>query len=88
MVYELGGFGGGCSENLVRMPEHKVTRILNTRTLESEMQLTKKDIKNLPKTAFASKVVNLFTRALAPPFIGRRRDFLHPKNTLKFWEYS
>jgi hypothetical protein len=48
------------------MPEHKVTRILNTRTLESEMQLTKKDIKNLPKTAFASKVVNLFTRALAP----------------------
>jgi hypothetical protein len=24
---------------------------------------------------------------LAPPFIGRRRDFLHPENTLKSREY-
>jgi hypothetical protein len=39
-------------------------------------------------TVLASKVVNPFTRALAPPFIGRRRDFyippipLSPKNIL------
>jgi hypothetical protein len=38
-----------------------------------------KDTRNLPKTAQASKVVNPFTRALAPPFIGRRRDFYIPK---------
>jgi hypothetical protein len=30
---------------------------------------------DLLKTAHASKVVNPFTRALTPPFIGRRRDF-------------
>jgi hypothetical protein len=35
--------------------------------------------KNLLKTAQASKVVSLFTRALTPPFIGRRRDFYIPK---------
>jgi hypothetical protein len=38
------------------------------------MQFTKEETKNLPKTALASKVVNPFTRALAPPFIGRWRD--------------
>jgi hypothetical protein len=52
------------------------------------MQFTKEETKNLPKTTLASKVVNPFTRALAPPFIGRRRDFLHPENTLKSREYS
>jgi hypothetical protein len=31
------------------------------------------------KTASASKVVSPFTRALAPPFIGRRSDFYIPK---------
>jgi hypothetical protein len=33
------------------------------------------ETKNLPKTAQTSQVVNELTRALAPPFIGRRRDF-------------
>jgi hypothetical protein len=37
------------------------------------------ETKNLQKTAHASKVVRPFTRALAPPFIGRRRDFYIPK---------
>jgi hypothetical protein len=35
--------------------------------------------KNLLNTAQASKVVNPLTRALVPPFIGRRRDFYIPK---------
>jgi hypothetical protein len=34
-----------------------------------------KETTNLLKTAHTSNVVNAFTRALAPPFIGRRRDF-------------
>jgi hypothetical protein len=38
--------------------------------------------KNLPQNAQASKVVNPFTRALAPPFIGRRRDFYILKTPL------
>jgi hypothetical protein len=42
---------------------------------KSEAQMTQGETKNLLKTAHASKVVNPFTRALAPPFIGRRRDF-------------
>jgi hypothetical protein len=41
-----------------------------------------------PKTAQASKVVNAFTRALAPPFTGRRRDFYIPKIPLGPKEYS
>jgi hypothetical protein len=35
----------------------------------------REETKNLQKPVSASKVVNPFTRALAPPFIGRRRDF-------------
>jgi hypothetical protein len=35
--------------------------------------------KESPKAVLASKVLNPFTRALAPPFIGRRRDFYIPK---------
>jgi hypothetical protein len=35
--------------------------------------------KNPRKPALASKVVNPLTRALAPPFIGRRRDFYIPR---------
>jgi hypothetical protein len=38
-----------------------------------------KETRNLPKIAPALKVVSPFTRALAPPFIGRRRDFYIPK---------
>jgi hypothetical protein len=38
-----------------------------------------RDTKNLQKTVLVSKVVNPFTRALAPPFIGRHSDFYIPK---------
>jgi hypothetical protein len=44
-------------------------------TFKSEAQMTQEETKNPLKTAHASKVVNPFTHALAPPFIGRRRDF-------------
>jgi hypothetical protein len=44
------------------------------------VQFTKdRETKNLQKTALTSKVVNPFTRARAPPFIGRRRDFYIPR---------
>jgi hypothetical protein len=46
------------------------------------MQFTKGETRNPQKIAHASKVVNLFTRALVPPFIGRQREFLHSENTL------
>jgi hypothetical protein len=59
--------------------EHRRTRILSTRMFKSGTQFTKEEIKNLLKTAHASKVVNPFTRALMPPFIGRQRDFYIPK---------
>jgi hypothetical protein len=43
-------------------------------------QFTKdKEIKNLRKYVLSSKVVNPFTRAFAPPFIGRRKDFYIPR---------
>jgi hypothetical protein len=45
----------------------------------SSTQMTQEETKNLLKIAQASKVVRPFTRALAPPFIGRRRDFYIPK---------
>jgi hypothetical protein len=35
--------------------------------------------KKSPKNRLASKVVSPFTRAITPPFIGRRRDFYIPK---------
>jgi hypothetical protein len=54
----------------------------------SSTQMTLKETRNLQKTAQASKVVNAFTRALAPPFIGRRRDFYIPKIPLRPKEYS
>jgi hypothetical protein len=38
-----------------------------------------KETKNLWKPVLTSKIVNPFTRALAPPFIGRRKDFYIPK---------
>jgi hypothetical protein len=37
--------------------------------------LRNQETKNLRKTVLTSKVVNPFTCALEPPFIGRRRDF-------------
>jgi hypothetical protein len=52
----------------------------NTRVWNNSTRVAKsKETKNLQKSALASKVVNPFTRALAPPFIGRRRDFYIPK---------
>jgi hypothetical protein len=45
----------------------------------SSTRMTQEETKNLLKTAQASKVVTPFTRALAPPFIGRQRDFYIPK---------
>jgi hypothetical protein len=41
--------------------------------------MTQEETRNLPKIAQTSKVVIPLTRALAPPFIGRRRDFYIPK---------
>jgi hypothetical protein len=41
--------------------------------------MTREETRNLLKTPQTSKVVNPFTRAFAPPFIGRRRDFYIPK---------
>jgi hypothetical protein len=58
---------------------------MNPRTLVEEKskrfstQMTQEETKNLLKTAQTSKVVNVFTRALVPPFTWRRRDFYIPK---------
>jgi hypothetical protein len=74
-----GSVGG--SENRRESP--------NTRVADKCTQVTKdRKTKNLRKPVLASKVMNPFTRARAPPFIGRRRDFLHPENTLESKEYS
>jgi hypothetical protein len=67
----------GVSENPDRIPEHE--REGKADTFSSSTQMMLKEIRNPLKTAQASKVVNPFTRALAPPFIGRRRDFYIPK---------
>jgi hypothetical protein len=69
----------GVSEVSDGIPEHKRTRTQSERTFKSRTQFTKEETNNLPKSVHASKVVNPFTRALAPPFIGRRRDFYIPK---------
>jgi hypothetical protein len=50
----------------------KIGESPNTSATRINVQFAKdKETKNLQKTALASKVVNPFTRALAPPFIGR-----------------
>jgi hypothetical protein len=54
----------------------------------SSTLMTRKETKNLLETAHTSKVVNAFTHALAPPFIGRRRDFYILKIPLGPKEYS
>jgi hypothetical protein len=69
----------GVSEVSDGIPEHRWTRTHSARTFKSGTQFMKEETKNLLKTTHASKVVNPFTRALAPPFIGRRRDFYIPK---------
>jgi hypothetical protein len=67
---------GGRQEGI---PEHRSAGTQNTRTFKSGAQFTKEETNNLQKTAHASKVVSPFTRAPAPPFIARRRDFYIPK---------
>jgi hypothetical protein len=68
-------FSDKTPENSDKTPEHK-------RRMEANVQVKAEDDargdKGSPKTARTSKVVNPFTRALAPPFIGRRRDFYIP----------
>jgi hypothetical protein len=59
----------GGSEKSEGIPEHK-----NTRTTRFNVQFTKdRETRNLQKTPLASKVVNLFTRARAPPFYGEMK---------------
>jgi hypothetical protein len=67
----------GVSEYPDRIPEHVGEKKADT--FSSSTQMTLKERKNLLKTVQASKVVNPLTRALAPAFIGRRRDFYIPK---------
>ena len=62
------GANVGGSENRMGSPN---TRLQNGHTKVR----TKEGTRNPQKSVLASKVVNPFTRALAPPFIGRRRDF-------------
>jgi hypothetical protein len=51
----------------------------NTKVKKTSHKNYERKTKNLQKTVLASKVVNPFTRSLAPPFIGRRRHFYIPK---------
>jgi hypothetical protein len=53
---------------------------LNTRVTNKSSQVTNgRETRNLRKPVLVSKVVNPFTRALAPPFTGRWRDFYIPR---------
>jgi hypothetical protein len=67
---------GGYPKIQIRSPN---TREESIKVFKSKAQMTQEQTKNPIKTTHASKVVNPFTRALAPPFIGRRRDFYIPK---------
>jgi hypothetical protein len=52
----------------------------NTQVKNKSTEVTKREeTKNLWKPVLTSKVVNPFTRALMPPFIGRRMDFYIPR---------
>jgi hypothetical protein len=55
-------------------------------TFKSEAHMTQEETKNPLKTAHASKVVNPFTRALAP-FYREMKGLLHSENTLESREY-
>jgi hypothetical protein len=67
---------GGLSENPDKIPEHERRKYANVQVRGTD---DARGDKESPKDAHASKVVNPFTRALTPPFIGRRRDFYIPK---------
>jgi hypothetical protein len=45
---------------------------------KSKPKMAQEETKDLLEATRTSKVVKPFTRALAPPFIGRRRDFYIP----------
>jgi hypothetical protein len=53
-------------------PKHGREKVLSTR---SSAVVKQKETENLPLVAQIPKNLNPFTCALAPPFIGRRRDF-------------
>jgi hypothetical protein len=72
----VGANVGGYPKIRIRSPN---TREKYMQTFKSEAHMTQEETKNPLKTVHASKVVNPFTCALAPPFIGRRRDFYIPK---------
>jgi hypothetical protein len=56
------------------------TQWLRNRSASKWTRVVKdKETKNLRKPVHVSSVVNPFIRALAPPFIGRRRDFYIPR---------
>jgi hypothetical protein len=66
----------GVSENPNGIPEHGREKEQFTR---SGAVTKRKETKDLLLVAQIPKILNPFTRALAPPFIGRRRDFYIPK---------
>jgi hypothetical protein len=72
----VGGVGGvGEFRNSMEPSNTVDDRFKNERTKKNESMETK----NLRKHVFTSKVVNPFTCALGPPFIGRQRDFYIPR---------
>jgi hypothetical protein len=63
---------GGRSKNRTEFPEHKSPKQAHKNHEET-------GIKNPRRLVFSSNVVNPFTRAPRPPFIGRWRDFYIPR---------
>jgi hypothetical protein len=76
----------GVSENPDRFPEHEREKEQQARSGEVTKQ---KETENLPLVAQISKVMNPFTRALAPsrPFYRETNGLLHSENTLELEEY-
>jgi hypothetical protein len=64
------------------------TREESKQTVTLEAQMTQEETKDVQKTALTSKVVNPFTRALAPPFYRETKGLLQSENTLESKEYS
>jgi hypothetical protein len=69
----------GVSENPDRIPEHE--RKENRHVQFKYIDDAKGDTES-PKDCSSLKSCDPLTRALAPPFIGRRRDFYIPKTPL------
>jgi hypothetical protein len=66
----------GVSENLDNIPEHKRRKYANAHVRGTD---DARGDKESPKDCSCLKSYEHFTRALAPRFIGRRRDFYIPK---------